>query len=140
MIYNTSYYDRTIIRDINELVGEPFSFIERLKLKGVGSARLIMESASHDIIQRLPSDESTVNASIELRPQGIIVHFKKFTEHYSWPIPYYKLTIYHSTALSIYGNGTFMKFAKSCLRETHRRFLKKMMTYRANNLKHHIDY
>lgn len=140
MVYNTSYYDRTIIREINDLVGDPFSLIERLKLRGVGSARLVMESASPDVLQRLPSDESIVNASIELRPNGIIVHFKKFTEHYAWPIPFYKLTIYHSSALSIYGNGTFMKFANGYLHKTHRDFLRKVINHKVKSLEHQIHY
>ena len=84
MIYNISYRDREIIREINNTIGKPFGVIERFKMKGIGSPRFILDTASEDVLKKLPSDESMVKISVELRPKGIIVHFKKFTEHYTW--------------------------------------------------------
>ena len=138
MIYNISYRDRKIIRAINETIGRPFSVIERLKLKGIGSPRFILNNSSDDINKLLPSDESLVKISIELRPNGIIVHFKKFTEHYSWIIPYYKLTIYNSNNLTIYSDSSFMKISKDNLRKPHIKFMKKLINLKAEFSKNYI--
>jgi hypothetical protein len=138
MIYNISYRDRKTIRKINETIGSPFGLIERLKMRGIGSPRFILNYSSEDIIKLLPSDESLVKISIELRPNGIIVHFKKFTEHYSWIIPYYKLTIYNSDNLSIYSDSSFMKISKDTLRKPHRKFMKKLIILKAEFSKNYI--
>ena len=138
MIYNISYRDREIIREINNTLGKPFGVIERFKMRGIGSPRFILDSASEEVTKRLPSDESMVKVSIELRPKGIIVHFKKFTEHYTWIIPYYKLTIYYSDNLSIYGDSIHMKFSKKVIKKPHRKFLKKLINLKAEYSKQYI--
>jgi hypothetical protein len=117
MIFDTSYYDKILRKEINDLVDSPYSLMDRFKLKGIGSSRFILSAASENILKKLPTDESTVKVSIELRPKGIILHFKRFTEHFSWVIPYYKLTIYSSKELSIYENETFMRFSKESLKK-----------------------
>ena len=132
MIYNISYRDREIIKEINITIGKPFGVIERFRMKGIGSPRFILDSASEEVTKRLPSDESMVKVSIELRRKGIIVHFKKFTEHYTWIIPYHKLTLYQSDKFSIYGDGTFMKFSQSRMKKPHRKFIKKLIDLKAD--------
>lgn len=131
MIYDTSYHDLRILRLINLAVGKPFSVKERFKLKGIGSPRMIINSASKDIISKLPTDLSDQKASIELRPKGIIIHFKKFTEHFSWAIPYYKLVMYSSEYISIYEDTSFMKFSKNILRKSQLKFIKKVIENKA---------
>ena len=138
MIYNLSYRDREIVREINQTLGSPFGIFDRFRMKGIGSPRFTLTSSSEQISNRLPSDESLVKVSIELRPKGIIVHFKKFTEHYSWIIPYYKLTIYYSSDLSIHSETTFMKFTKTGLKKPHRKFLSKLMDLKAEHSKQYI--
>lgn len=132
MIYDTSYHDLRILRLINLAVGKPFSVKERFKLKGIGSPRMIINSASKDIISKLPTDLSDQKASIELRPKGIIIHFKKFTEHFSWVIPYYKLVMYSSEHISIYEDTSFMKFSKNILRKSQLKFIKKVIENKAS--------
>ena len=136
MIFDTSYYDKILRKEINDLVDSPYSLMDRFKLKGIGSSRFILSAASENILKKLPTDESTVKVSIELRPKGIILHFKRFTEHFSWVIPYYKLTIYSSKELSIYENETFMRFSKESLKKNHLEFIKKVIALKA---KHHED-
>ena len=131
MIYDTSYYDQKITRAINTAVGKPFSLKERFKLKGIGSSRLVINEVSKDIKAKLPTDESVQKASIELRPNGIIIHFKKFTEHFSWAIPYYKLVIYSSEHFSIYENDSFIKFSKKPLHKPQLKFIKKVLYQKA---------
>ena len=60
MIYNISYRDREIIREINNSIGKPFGVIERFKMKGIGSPRFILDTASEDVLKKLPSDEGAI--------------------------------------------------------------------------------
>ena len=42
MLYNISYKDPKIEREINELVGKSYSLIENLKKGGIGSPKLFI--------------------------------------------------------------------------------------------------
>ena len=130
MIYDTSYFDRNIKEEINDLVGSPFGLLERLKMKGIGGARMKISQVSPDIYKLLPTGQADVFTSVELRPKGVIFHLKKYTEHFSWVIPYHRLTIYQSKRLSIYEGNTFMKFNLSDLNSTHESFIRKLMNSR----------
>ena len=48
MIKNLSYNSKKINTLLLELVGRPFSFIERLKLGGIGSNKLVISDASKE--------------------------------------------------------------------------------------------
>jgi hypothetical protein len=43
-------------------------------------------------------NQDRLRCSIELRPKGIIVHFKSRLDTYALPIPYHKLSIYKGEA------------------------------------------
>lgn len=139
MIYNFSYRDREVIRAINETVGKPFGLMDRLKLKGVGSSRFMLSSSSDEIKKRLPKDLSILSLSIELRPKGIIIHFKKYTEHYTWVIPYYRLTVYYSDNFSIHSEGHFMKVATSSMKKSHQKFLRKLLDLKSTYCKQFVS-
>lgn len=109
MIFDTSYYDPEIKKIIDETLGKSYSFVDRLKLKGIGSSRMEILDCSSDIKELLPSGFKGNFASIELRPKGVIVHFKKFTEHFSWIIPFYSLSIIQSNTINIHSKGSFIK-------------------------------
>ena len=131
MIYDTSYPDKEVIAEINQQIGKPFSMIERFKLNGIGSARMIMDQVSEDIYGKLSFDNGAQYASIELRPKGIIVHFKRNTEHFSWVIPYYRLSVYQPHHISLYENNTFMKFKSETLDKRRLDFIKKIVQTKA---------
>jgi hypothetical protein len=109
MIFDTSYYDPEIKKIIDETLGKSYSFVDRLKMKGIGSSRMEILDCSSDIKEMLPSSFTGNFASIELRPKGVIVHFKKFTEHFSWIIPFYSLSIIQSNTINIHSKGSFIK-------------------------------
>lgn len=109
MIFDTSYYDPEIKKIIDETLGKSYSFVDRLKMKGIGSSRMEILDCSSDIKELLPSGFTGNFASIELRPKGVIVHFKKFTEHFSWIIPFYSLSIIQSNTINIHSKGSFIK-------------------------------
>jgi hypothetical protein len=128
MVFDTSYFDRNIKEQIDELVGNPFGLLDRLKMNGIGCGRLRVHQVSPDIQVKIPTDLSDFFVSFELRPKGVILHFKKYTEHFSWAIPYYRLTIYQSRMLSIYEGNTFMKFRLLDLHKTHQTFFRKLIS------------
>ena len=122
MLLNISYNDPTIKRQIEKAVGKPFSLQQRWKLDGIGSQKLKINSASIDIHNLLILDNNLKSCNLELRPLGIIVHFRSLLETYGLIIPYYKLKLYKGKAkeYSLYIDQHYIKIfvdskKKSCL-------------------------
>ena len=111
MLLNISYNDPTIKRQIEKAVGRPFSLQQRWKLGGIGSQKLKINSASIDIHNLLILDNNLKSCNLELRPLGIIVHFRSLLETYGLIIPYYKLKIYKGKAkeYSLYIDQHYIK-------------------------------
>ncbi len=111
MLLNISYRDPKQKKQIDDSVGKPFSLQKRWKLGGIGSQKLIINSASVDIYNLLILDHNINSCNIELRPNGIIVRFRSLLETYGLIIPYYKLKIYKGKAqeYSIYKDHHFIK-------------------------------
>lgn len=94
MLLNVSYNNPEIRKKIDNEVGKPFSFFERLKQKGIGIGRLVILSSSAEVQSLLALDKYRNTCNIELRPKGIIIGFRSLLESYAFVIPYWKLTIY----------------------------------------------
>ena len=111
MLLNISYNDPTVKRQIEKAVGKPFSLQQRWKLGGIGSQKLMINSASIDIHNLLILDNNLKSCNLELRPLGIIVHFRSLLETYGLIIPYYKLKIYKGKAkeYSLYIDQHYIK-------------------------------
>lgn len=112
MIKNLSYNSKKINALLLELVGRPFSFIERLKLGGIGSNKLVIADASKEIVELLRLDNNVNYCNIEIRKNGLIIRFKSLLETYGLIIPYYKLIIYkgESNIYSLYKDTKYIKF------------------------------
>ena len=112
MIKNLSYNSKKINILLLELVGRPFSFIERLKLGGIGSNKLVVADASKDIVELLRLDNNVNYCNIEIRKNGLIIRFRSLLETYGFIIPYYKLIIYkgESNIYSLYKDTNYIKF------------------------------
>ena len=110
MIFNTTKTELNTIQQINGLVGKPFNFIKRWLIHGFNGSKysiVEMKSGFEDLAVGLEDED---HCSIELRPEGILLHFKRLYESYTWAIPYYHLTIYKSgKVVSIYKNTDYMK-------------------------------
>ena len=135
MIYNVTHTDRNIEKEINDVVGSPYTLLERLRLKGVGSERFIIRemSACFDEYKIDRTDENYCN--IELRPNGIIVHFSKVLQRFVWVIPFYQLTIYQSgSLLSIYRNTHFIKMQPQGLKSSISKFSRKVLSAKVEAL------
>lgn len=112
MIKNLSYNSKKNNILLLELVGRPFSFIERLKLGGIGSNKLVVADASKDIVELLRLDNNVNYCNIEIRKNGLIIRFRSLLETYGFIIPYYKLIIYkgESNIYSLYKDTNYIKF------------------------------
>lgn len=112
MIKNLSYNSKKINALLLELVGRPFSFIERLKLGGIGSNKLVIADASKEIVELLRLDNNVNYCNIEIRKNGLIIRFRSLLETYGLIIPYYKLIIYkgESNIYSLYKDTKYIKF------------------------------
>lgn len=125
MIFDTSYTDKTIIRKINNAVGEAFGFKERWKLGGIGSKRMVIEDISEEYRKYLNAEHYVSNANIELRPKGILIHFRHKLQAYSWVMPYRDLVIEKAERLTLTSNGKFIRFKDAI--ETNSKFIEKMV-------------
>ena len=98
MLFNISYNDEKIRIKIDNLVGKPFSLVERLKKGGIGSGKLIITKADKEIENLLILDKNINYCNIEKRKNGIIIMFRSLLETFALVIPYYKLIIFKVTA------------------------------------------
>lgn len=130
MLLNISHNDKEIKRKINDTVGMPFSLLERIKNKGVGSPKLNIVAASSTIYNILQLDQSRDTCNIEMRPNGIIIGFQKRLEVYALVIPYYKLNIYKGEAevYSFYKDQYFIKIQAKAKDHNIHNFIKKIIT------------
>ena len=112
MLVNISYNEPKIIRAIEEEVGKPSAYA-KMGHGGIGSGKLFITETSIDIHNLLILDQNINQCNIELRPKGIIVHFRSLLETYGLIIPYYKLKIYKGKAeeYSIYKDHSTIKVA-----------------------------
>ena len=67
MLVNVSYNNKQIDRKITQQVGKPYSLIERFKLKGIGSPKLIITKTSIQINNLLILDNNRNQCNIENR-------------------------------------------------------------------------
>ena len=112
MIKNLSYNSKKNKTLLIEIVGRPLSLIERLKLGGIGSNKLIITDASKEILELLRLDNNINYCNIEIRKNGIIIRFRSLLETYGLIIPFYKLVIYkgESKIYSFYKDNHYIKF------------------------------
>lgn len=127
MLFNTTHTNKEYTKNSIHIVGEAFSFFQRLRMKGIGSGRLIITEISAKL---QPENMQTIAinyANIELRPKGIIVHFTNRLDRYSWIIPYYRMVIYNTQTFTMHANGNFIKFKKNKNYQDNKKFINKMI-------------
>ena len=113
MIFNTTHTNKEYDAESKLITGNKYSFLESIKLGGIGSGRLFINSISEKINLGKLSFSEINYGNIELRKKGIIVHFTNKLERFSWIIPYYKLAFYNTDYFSIHSEGNFIKFNTS---------------------------
>lgn len=127
MILDTSLQNKKNKEIIDEMVGKPFSFLERIKMKGIGSSRMIVDKSSPSI-EKLMNTVSDLNyANLELRPRGILLMLNRGLLNYTWIIPYYQLVFYKTEGSSIHAQGNFIHFRNDEKLRDNQLFFKKML-------------
>ena len=112
---------------IEDLVGKPFTFLQSVKMKGVGSKRMIVEEVSPNLKQYMNKVDDLNYANIELRTEGILIYINKGLKNYTWIIPYYQLVLYKTNGTSIHANGKFIHFRNNKTFKENKLFFDKMM-------------
>ena len=127
MIINTTHHNTEHEQIIADLVGRPFSLVQKLKMNGVGSKRMIIDEVSPNM-QSMMNLVSDINyGNIELRPKGILIRINKGLKNFTWIIPYYHLVIYKINGSSIHAQGKFVHFRGNKTFHENKRFFDKLL-------------
>ncbi|MAJ83139.1 MAG: hypothetical protein CMC16_02515 [Flavobacteriaceae bacterium] len=138
MLRNVSYKNDSTKNEIDGLIGNSYSFIEKIKKGGVGSGKLLITKANKEIENLLILDQNTNNCNIELRAKGIIIYFRSLLETYGLAIPYYKLVVFKVTE-NEYTFNIDSKFLKIKVKsENDHSFIRKIMEEKAKNTENYI--
>ena len=126
MILNSTYHNKEEKQILTDLVGKPFSFLESIKMKGVGPKRMIIEEVSPNLYTYLNTTSDLNYANIELRTDGILIYINKGLQNFTWAIPYYQLVIYKTSGTSIHGQGKYIHFKNNKTFKENKSFFSKL--------------
>ncbi|MDH7914287.1 hypothetical protein [Winogradskyella sp. SYSU M77433] len=127
MLIDTTHHNSEHKQIISDLVGKPYSLVQKLKLRGVGSKRMIIDEVSPNLQQVLNTVSDINYGNIELRPKGILVHITKGLKNFTWIIPYYHLVIYKINGSSIHAQGKFVHFRANKTFRENKKFFDKLV-------------
>ncbi|APY09443.1 hypothetical protein BWZ20_14535 [Winogradskyella sp. J14-2] len=127
MILNTTHYNSEHKQMIADLVGNAFGLVQKLKMKGVGSKRMIIDEVSPNMKSILNTVSDINYANIELRPKGILIMINKGLKNFTWVIPYYQLVIYKVNGSSLHAQGRFIHFRDSKTFRENKKFFDKLL-------------
>lgn len=136
MVLDTTYKNEDQKKLIADLIGNSFSFIKAFKLGGVGSKRMIIDDVSPNLRQYLNISSDLNYGNIEIRPQGILIHFTKGLSRYSWIIPFYMLVVYKTNGISFHSQGMYIHFKDNKTYRENKKFIDKLLALKLeSNLK-----
>ena len=127
MIINSTYKNNDDKQIIEDLVGRSFTLFESIKMKGVGSKRMIVDDVSPNLKLLMNTVSDTNYANIELRKNGILIYVNKGLKNFTWAIPYYQLVIYKTNGASIHAQGKFIHFRNNKTFKENKGFFSKML-------------
>ncbi len=137
MILNTTHKNPEHKHIIADLVGQSFSLVQKLKMKGIGSKRMIIDEVSPNM-QSMMNRVADINyANIELRPKGILVRINQGLKNFTWIIPYYQLVIYKVNGSSLHAQGRFIHFRNSKTFRENKGFFDKLLD---EKVKYEMEY
>lgn len=126
MLFNTTHTNKETAKNIDKIVGDSYTFMQRIKLKGVGSKRMIIEEVSPNLRNVINSVSDINYGSIELRTQGILIHITKGLANFTWAIPFYQLVIYKTNGSSIHAQGKYIHFKNNITFKENKAFFDKL--------------
>ena len=127
MILNTTHHNAEHKQITADIVGHQFSLVQKLKLGGIGSKRMIIDDVSPNMKSMMNVVSDINYANIELRPKGILVMINKGLKNFTWIIPYYQLVIYKTNGSSIHAQGRFVRFRNSKTLKENKKFFDKLL-------------
>ena len=137
MIFDTTHTNKTTETTINDLLGASYTFFEAIKMKGIGSKRMVVADVSLGF-KNIMNTVSDINyGNIEIRKKGILVHINKGLKNYSWAIPFYQLYTYKTDGFSIHAQGKFVSFKEDRLFKENKKFFNKMFD---EKIKYDLEY
>ena len=126
-LYNITYKNKETEKEINAEMGKPFGLIEKLRLGGIGSRRMIIENFSEDLKNLALKVSGIQYANIELRPNGVIIHINQGIYTHAWTIPYFRLSIFNGDFFTFHGGGSHIQFNKEKSWKENKEFLQKIV-------------
>jgi hypothetical protein len=132
MIYNSTYTDIEKDIETDNLVGKKYNLIKSIRLRGIGSKRLIVEELGINFKRLIQQKNDIIYSNIELRKKGIIVYVVDGQKRFTWVIPYYKLVIYKTPSFSIHSEGNFIRYSNKLNHKQNLVFFKKILDHKFN--------
>ena len=114
------------------MVGKKYNLIKSIRLRGIGSKRLIVEELGINFKKLIQQINDIIYSNIELRKKGIIVYVVDGQKRFTWVIPYYKLVIYKTPSFSIHSNGNFIRYSNKLNHKQNLVFFKKVLDHKFN--------
>ena len=133
MVLDTTYYNKEHKQLFDNFVGNPYTFFEALKRRGVGSKRMIVDKVSPNLNSILNTVSDLNYANIEMRKNGILIHITKGYKNFTWAIPFYHLVFYKTDGMSIHAQGKFIHFKKSKSFYENKNFLRSLLKKKYNS-------
>ncbi len=137
MILNTTHHKAEHKQIIDDLIGSPFSLVQKLKLGGIGSKRMIIDEVSPNMRSMMNIVSDINYANIELRPKGVLIMINKGLKNFTWIIPYYQLVIYKVNGSSIHAQGRYIHFRNSKTFRENKKFFDKLLD---GKVKYDMEY
>ncbi len=127
MVLNSTYKNKEEKQILEDVVGRPFTLFESIKMRGVGSKRMIINDVSPNLAHLMNLVSDVNYANIELRKGGILIYVNKGLRNFTWAIPYYQLVLYKTNGASIHAQGKFIHFKNSKTFKENKYFFSKML-------------
>jgi hypothetical protein len=134
MILAANRNSKEFISSVRGVVGERYSFLQRLRMGGVGSSQMVVKEYSVDLSKCFGSNQDRKFVILELCEKGMIVYIKNHINDYVWLVPYYQLSIFKSDFYSVHSGGNYIKIGlESLLNKNNLEFLKKLERAKLEN-------
>lgn len=137
MVLDTTHNNKEHDNLIDDIVGKPFSFLQAIKLKGIGSKRMMIAEVSPNFQSYMNTIADINYGNIEMRPNGILLYTNKGLKNFTWVIPYYQLVIYKTNGASIHAQGRFVRFTNNKLFKENKLFFDKLLD---SKVKYDLQY
>lgn len=132
MLINDTFNDRRARREIEDQVGKKYTFLERMRMNGIGSQRMLIVESSDAISDLLALDRKLNHANVEIRKGGILVRFQSKMHNYAFAIPWHFLTVFRTgNTLNVFGQNNHVKLRPAHNEKLDRKFVLKLLQHKA---------